>query len=156
MVDRTTGVDVHVGFRVKALQQVFRVAMDSALQEAAISTSQYAVLTAIRDLPGASGAALAARTFMTPQSLNESLAGLEQRGLVARTPHPTHGRIIEARLTPEGAAALRKGEAIVFGIEEQMLAPLLPVQREALSDMLDGCRKALADATLNPRRSASR
>lgn len=110
------------------------------------------VTTSLGMLPGASGAALAARTFMTPQSLNELLAGLDQRGLVVRTPHPTHGRIIEARLTSQGEAALRKAETIVFGIEERMLAPLSTVQRDALSDMLERCRQALSDAAVNPRR----
>jgi DNA-binding MarR family transcriptional regulator len=102
------------------------------------------VLAALRDLPAASGAELAARTFMSPQSLNELLVRLERRGLVARRPHPTHGRILEASLTPDGAARLEEADQIVRAIEGQMVHALSPVERQALARMLEACRVALS------------
>lgn len=138
-----TGVEALVGFQVKALQQVLRTAMDSALRESGITTSQFAVLAALRDLPGSSGASLAGRTFMSPQSLNEALGGLERRGLVSRSAHPTHGRIIEARLTESGLAALTVSDEIVRRIEQRMLGSLSLSERRDLARMLARCRGAL-------------
>ncbi len=138
------GVAAFVGFQVKALQQVLRTAMDSALRESGLTTSQFAILAALRDLPGASGTLLAARTFMSPQSLNEALGGLERRGLVWRSAHPTHGRIIEARLTESGLAALAASDAIARQVERRMLEPLTASERRDLASMLSRCRSALA------------
>ncbi|HEX7490846.1 MAG TPA: MarR family transcriptional regulator, partial [Candidatus Limnocylindrales bacterium] len=134
----------YVGFQVKALQQILRTVMDAALRGTPVSTSQYAVLATLRDAPGASGAAIAARTFMSPQSLNEAVAGLERRGLVTRAPHPTHGRIVVSGLTPVGDVALREADEIVARIEEQMLQGLSQLEREAFAGMLETCRVALS------------
>ena len=140
----TPDASLYVGFQVKALQQILRTVMDAALRGTPLSTSQYAVLAALRDLPGASGAAIAARTFMSPQSLSEALAGLERRKLVIRAAHPTHGRILVTCLTPVGEAALREADEIVARIEERMLEGLSPSERLALANMLEICRIALS------------
>jgi DNA-binding MarR family transcriptional regulator len=34
--------------------------------------------------------------------MNRVLARLEREGLVARQPHPTHGRILQVTLKPQG------------------------------------------------------
>lgn len=146
MAEPASPVEGRIGFRVKALQQALRSSLDAALRPTGISTSAYATLAAIRDAPQAWGAALAARTFMTPQSLNEQLVALERRGLIRRRPHPTHGRIIEARLTPAGDGALRRADAIVLGVEEQMLRPLSPRRRLVLAELLEACQVALTSS----------
>jgi DNA-binding MarR family transcriptional regulator len=49
-----------------------------------------------------SAADLARAMGTTPQGANVLVTGMTQRGLVERTPHPTHGRILETYPTDEG------------------------------------------------------
>jgi DNA-binding MarR family transcriptional regulator len=46
---------------------------------------------------------------ISPQAMNGVVATLERDGLVQRAPHPTHGRILQASLTDEGAKRLAAG-----------------------------------------------
>src|SRR5262245_55810185 len=112
--------------------------MDEALRPLGLTTPQYAALAALEAGP-LSGAELARRCFVTPQTMNELLVGLERRGLVARRPHATHGRVVEARLHPEGSAALATCHRAVQAVEERMVAGLDDAERRRLADALRGC-----------------
>jgi DNA-binding MarR family transcriptional regulator len=71
-------------------------------------------------------AGLARRAFVTPQTMNQVLRELEQKGWAARHPDPGHARILQADLTPAGHEKLRACHRAVNAVEEQMLAPLAP------------------------------
>ncbi|MER7398265.1 MarR family transcriptional regulator [Streptomyces sp. NPDC000151] len=58
-----------------------------------------------RDGP-ATTAALARAELVRPQSMRVTLAALEERGVVARSPHPTDGRQAVLALTDEGRRVL--------------------------------------------------
>jgi DNA-binding MarR family transcriptional regulator len=60
------------------------------------------VLSILARDPGASNADLARACTTTPQAMNGVVATLVRDGLVERRPHPTHGRILQVTLTPEG------------------------------------------------------
>ena len=49
--------------------------------------------------------------------MNGVLAKLEQRGLIERHPHPTHGRILQVSLTSEGERRLEAAHPAVRGLE---------------------------------------
>jgi DNA-binding MarR family transcriptional regulator len=55
----------------------------------------------------ATSAALAKQEQISPQSMGATLAGLEARGLIARTPDPDDGRQILRAPTDQGLDALR-------------------------------------------------
>ena len=55
----------------------------------------------------ATSAALAKQEQISPQSMGATLAGLEARGLIARTPDPDDGRQILLAPTDQGLDALR-------------------------------------------------
>jgi DNA-binding MarR family transcriptional regulator len=61
-----------------------------------------------------SNAQLAVRTMISPQSANEMVKVMETKRWIERKPDPTHGRIIQIRLTEEGHAVLREGDAKVL------------------------------------------
>jgi DNA-binding MarR family transcriptional regulator len=71
--------------------------------------------------PGSSGADLARACNTTPQAMNGVLATLEREELIARRPHPTHGRILQVTLTARGeerfAAATPAVRALEAAIE---------------------------------------
>lgn len=134
------------GFLIKQAQAALHAEMARALAVHDATVSQYAVLSALDQESGLSNAQLARRAFITPQSMSENLRELEQRAWVARRPHPGHGRILQAELTPQGQEVLRRCEAAVTLIEERMLAGLDPGQRRDLAAALRSCVTALDPA----------
>ena len=134
----------HPGYLLKRAQAALNAAMTGALREHGATLSQYAVLTALDEEPGLSNADLARRSFVTPQTMNQVLRELEQKGWVARHPHPGHARILQADLTPAGRTALGGCHRAVTAIEEQMLAPLAPGDVKQFAAALRACIQALS------------
>lgn len=132
-----------VGYQLKRAQQALRSAMDAALRERGITTPQYAALTALEADEPLSGAEMARRCFVTPQTMNGIVVGLEQAALVERTPHPDHGRVIETHLTEAGRVLLRDAHQAVLVIEERMLAGMSAAERRRLAVLLRCCTKNL-------------
>jgi DNA-binding MarR family transcriptional regulator len=139
--DRATD---HPGYLLKRAQAALHAAMAGALREHGATLAQYAVLTAIDEEPGLSNADLARRAFVTPQTMNQVLRELERKEWVTRHPHPGNARILQADLNEAGRAALRACHRAVDGIEEQMLAPLTPDDRQRFATTLRACVEALS------------
>lgn len=125
-----------VGYQLKRAQQALRTAMDEGLRAQGITTPQYAALTALEADEPLSGAELARRCFVTAQTMNAILVGLERARLVERAPHAAHGRVIDARLTKRGRAKLRDAHQTVSGIEERMLSEMTAAGRRRLNETL--------------------
>jgi DNA-binding MarR family transcriptional regulator len=125
-----------VGYQLKRAQQALRTAMDEGLRAQGITTPQYAALTALEADEPLSGAELARRCFVTAQTMNAILVGLERARLVERTAHAEHGRVIDARLTKRARAKLQEAHQTVFGIEERMLSEMTAAGRRRLNETL--------------------
>jgi DNA-binding MarR family transcriptional regulator len=124
--ERYRGVEGHIGYLLAQAFYTLRAAMDATLLPHGLSPAQYAVLSVLARDPGSSGADLARAWNTTPQAMNGVLATLERDGLVERRPHPTHGRIRQVTLSPEGerrlAAANPAIRELEAGIEEGLSA----------------------------------
>src|ERR1700730_6609082 len=131
--DRVTDL---VGYQLKRAQQALRTAMDEGLRAHGLQTPQPAALPPREADEPLSGAELARRCFVTAQTMNAILVGLERARLVERTAHAKHGRVIEARLTKRGRATVEDAHRTVFGIEERMLSKITPVRRRRLNETL--------------------
>ena len=136
-------VESRVGYQMKRAQHALRIGMDKALREVGMTTAQYAALSALEAAPGLSGAELARRGFVTPQTMNVLLANLEAAGLVARRPHPEHGRVLQAYLTETGEESLGRAHGLVEDVEQRMLEKLSQKDRRRLLEALRGCADAL-------------
>jgi DNA-binding MarR family transcriptional regulator len=119
--------------------------MDEGLRGLGLTTPQYAALSALEAEPGMSGAELARWAFVTPQTMNGIVVGLEGRGLISRRPHPSHGRVLMAFLTREGEALVAQAHGVVEEIEERMLEGLGKDERLQLSETLRNCADALSN-----------
>ncbi len=135
----TIPVTRHVGYILKQAQHALRARLDQSLREIGLSTAQFALLTALQEAKVASGAELARRCFVTPQTITGLIASLVRAGLIVRSPSRRHGRVIEARLTPDGLRLFRRARTIVYAIEEEMLSNLSSSERAALGQMLRLC-----------------
>lgn len=109
-----------------------------------MTTPQYATLSALQeDRAALSGAELARRCFVTPQTMNAIVQNLETSGFVTRSESPLHGRIMNVTLTPQGKTVVSRCHRVVLRIEEQMLAHLGAAERERLAEVLLECSQAL-------------
>jgi DNA-binding MarR family transcriptional regulator len=132
------------GWLLKRAQDALNVAMTAALGDFGATLPEYAVLTALAEEPGLSNADLARRTFVTPQTMNQVIRELEQRGWVSRHPHPDHGRILQAELTADGRQTLTACHQVVDAVEGRMLARLGPAERRQLAAGLRSCIEGLS------------
>ncbi|MEV7038695.1 MarR family transcriptional regulator [Amycolatopsis sp. NPDC051061] len=124
---------------LKRAQQAPNQACTDRLRPLELSMSQYAVLRALDDHPGASSAELARITFVTRQSLRDVLGGLRSAGLVTVAEQASTGRARPVALTASGHAKLRAAEELVTQVEEEMLGDLSADQRRYLADLLHTC-----------------
>jgi DNA-binding MarR family transcriptional regulator len=132
------------GYLIKRAQQALNQACTDRLRPLELSMSQYAVLRALDDHPGASSAELARITFVTRQSLRDVLGGLRSAGLVTVAEQASTGRARPVTLTPSGRARLAAAEDLITQVEVQMLDTLSAGQRRDLADLLRTCVANLA------------
>jgi len=137
MSEATTGD--RPGYLLKRAQQALNQACTERLRPLELSMSQYAVLRALDDHPGASSAELARITFVTRQSLRDVLTGLRSAGLVTVAEQASTGRARPVALTASGRAKLRAAEDLVTQVETEMLGDLSADQRRSLADLLRTC-----------------
>lgn len=109
-----------LGYRLKRTHAALRGAMDRALREHGLTVSQYACLELLDQQPGLSNAELARGTFVTRQSMNVVLRGLQDGGLITRPAATDHGRALPAHLTEEGHRRLAGARAVVYPIDQRM------------------------------------
>jgi DNA-binding MarR family transcriptional regulator len=97
-----------------------------------LTPTQLATLAAVERHPGVTPGELAEQEKMQPPSMTRVIAALEERGLVARTPHPTDRRQVTVNVTASGSALLieerRRKEAWLA----QRLRDLTPEERATL------------------------
>ncbi|GHJ19095.1 hypothetical protein TPA0909_07090 [Streptomyces albus] len=110
-----------MGYRLKRAHAALRGAMDQALREHDLTVPQYACLEVLAARPGMSNADLARATFVTRQSMNVVLRGLQDQGLLTRPATAETGRARPATLTDEGMRRLDEAQKAVYAIESRMI-----------------------------------
>jgi DNA-binding MarR family transcriptional regulator len=130
-------------YLVGRVDRVVRRAIDDVVKAHGLSVNQYTTLSVLDHRSGLSNAQLARRSLVSPQSANEVLLALEQRGLVRRRAHPDHGRILQTRLTAKGRRTLVACDAHVREVEDSMVKGLTNQQQTTLRHALLSCVHAL-------------
>lgn len=103
---------LHEGFERIAL--VLRADLWSAAGEVGLHPTQAQVLSLLAARPaGLRAKTIAAHLAVSPPSMADTLAALERKGLLRRTPDPSDARAVIARLTDEGRAHVRAVAAAV-------------------------------------------
>jgi DNA-binding MarR family transcriptional regulator len=139
-----------VSYVIGRLDRALRRHLDEGIAQHGLTTLQYTTLSVLRARSGLSNAQLARRSLMTPQSMSEVLARLEQKGLIRRDPDPAHGRVIRVELTEAGREALTACDGVVDEIEETMLGQLGAGDREQFAAWMAGCVRMLGAGLLEP------
>ncbi|MFE2180935.1 MarR family winged helix-turn-helix transcriptional regulator [Streptomyces sp. NPDC059455] len=133
----------HVGYRLKRAAAALRGAMDKALRECGLTVPQYSCLELLDQRPGLSNAELARGTFVTRQSMNVVLRGLQDADLISRPATTDHGRALPAHLTEHGRERLDAARSAVYAIERTMVDALPQRRLAALLADLDRMAEAL-------------
>lgn len=132
--------------QMRQTQHAIRVRLDADLASTGLTTPQFTVL-AVLEREGELSASDLAREFgMTAQTVNVLVQGLETDGYLERSPHPAHGRILLAKLTPAGRRALKLGRAVAVGVQKQLMAGLGTADRRMLLRQLKAIEKAAAES----------
>ena len=126
------------------LQRVARRIRNNRRDES-MSDSQLSVLFALDKEGDSSPSALAERERVSPPSMNRTLNGLEERGLVRRDPSPDDARKVIVSLTREGRELTRETRRLRTAWFSRQLAALTVDERAALEAAADVLRK-IADA----------
>jgi DNA-binding MarR family transcriptional regulator len=74
---------------------------------------------------------------ISPRTVTDMIDGLETRGLVARSPHPSDRRVTLLRLTVEGRQQLTVAAAVAEQASQAAVADLSPQDQRALRKLLD-------------------
>ena len=114
----------------------------AASAQDALTPSQVSVMARLDTRGPATTAALAREELVRPQSMRMTLAALEERGLVARAPHPTDGRLVVFSLTDEGVRLRGSGRRARRGwLAETIDAQLSAAEQRALTDVIPVLRR---------------
>jgi DNA-binding MarR family transcriptional regulator len=132
-----------IGYNLKITQHRLRQRLDAELARVGITAPQNAVLLAVAGNPRMSNAELARAAFVTPQTMQAILVNLERDGLIVRSPHPEHGRVIMTELTAAGEQAVAGGAKAADAVEKRMLSRLSVEEARVLCELLKRCAAAL-------------
>ncbi|WP_035855819.1 MarR family winged helix-turn-helix transcriptional regulator [Cryptosporangium arvum] len=133
-----------LGVLIKETQAILHQRMDEVLRPLGLTVPQYACLQALHDTPGITGSELARRVFVSRQSTNIVLQGLEKRGLIVRSEDQGPRRERATELTDTAVALLGQARAGVAAVAVRMTGGLSPADADRLHALLSTCRDALA------------
>ena len=142
-VETVGPLDESVGYLLKQAATALRSAMDAALRPLDLSVPQYDCLELLGQRSGLSNADLARGAFVTRQSMNGVLRGLQDRGLISRPVTAPSGRALPSHLTPAGRRRLQDASARVRAVEKQMLTSFSATQERRMCRELVACVAAL-------------
>lgn len=104
-----------VATRLRISISAFRRGSHEALSEGDLPAPQLTALSRLERFGPVTTAELARREQITPQAMGVTVAGLEERGLVARSADPADGRRWLLTATDAGRDALNSGRSAIVG-----------------------------------------
>ena len=98
---------------------------------------QRSALLVIADTPGISGAELARRCLVTPQTMTTVLGNLTVKGLIERRTVPGQGRAMETTITAAGKRLLGRADKKIVEVEELLSGQLTKADQQSLRKLLE-------------------
>ena len=139
-------LDTSLGYLLKEAASALRAAMEEVLRPLGMTITHYSCLELLAQRPGLSNSELARGAFVTRQSMNVLLQGLERDGFVTRPAEPPAGTALPTTLTPRGRKSLAVATAAVRSVEVRMLAGMTDAEQSAAFRALRGMTRSLRDS----------
>jgi DNA-binding MarR family transcriptional regulator len=135
-VDELVDPAERITYVIRMLSGALTQGVEQALRPVRLTLVQLGALVYLCRGGDMSTAELARRVGVTPQSMASALSGLEARELIARAPHPTHGRVVQVGVTDAGRALATRAQRLTLGVDARALALLSPDERQHLHALL--------------------
>jgi DNA-binding MarR family transcriptional regulator len=130
------GPSGRTGYLLRQLMHAFHVTQEQGLRPFGLTSPQFGALYVLDLEPGLSAADLARAMGVTPQAVGLLVSALEKEHLVRRSPHPTHGRVLEIYPTEEGLGRLRAAMPFITELEDRLLTGLDAAERSLVKRWL--------------------
>ncbi|RSM63941.1 MarR family transcriptional regulator [Actinoplanes sp. ATCC 53533] len=121
-----TGAMNRVIWALRQAEQTLQTLKEQRLRPLGMAPAHYSLLISIHTHPGITGAELARRLTVTPQSVASLVARLADKGQLERRSHPRHRHVQELHLTDAGRQALHASDAVIAAIEHRITTRLGP------------------------------
>lgn len=131
-------------YDVKRLESAVRRRLDAICRDVGVSTAQYTALSVLRSRPGMSSAQLAERSFIRPQSANQTVAELERLGFIERAADELNHRVLRTSLTDQGRSILDACDRAVDALEEVMFDGVSDGEAAELRKIMNRCIRNLS------------
>lgn len=127
-----------IAYLVRMLSNTMNQQVERALRPLDLTQAQLAALAqlAISAPVRLSSAELGRRAGVTAQGMWSAISTLEQRELVERSPHPTHGRVLEIGITDQGNEILDKAQELAAPVDARAMALLSQDEQQQLRALL--------------------
>jgi MarR family transcriptional regulator, lower aerobic nicotinate degradation pathway regulator len=122
------------------ISEVSRVAHPLLADRLATAGSRgyhYRLLAALAEFGPASQASLGRHTGMDRSDVAAAVSDLVGRGLAVRAPDPADRRRNVISITAAGTAHLRRLDELLADVQDELLAPLSPAERQQLTVLLN-------------------
>lgn len=106
-------------------------------RETGLTTAQFLVLRAVRDLGEVTTSRIAAQVSLTQGTVTMIVDRLEARGLIERYRSTTDRRVVHTRLTDDGRKALRSAPPLLHRRLVEGFAALPESEQERIADSLE-------------------
>jgi DNA-binding MarR family transcriptional regulator len=130
-------VEERLGHATKRAEQALMGVKNAVLREAGLTVAQYSALLVLAESPGLSGAQMARRCLVTPQTMATVLATLATKGLIEREHSSVHSAVLVARLTRSGRSVLRKADRLAIDVERHLASAFTEEERDELRALLE-------------------
>ncbi|MQY29638.1 MarR family winged helix-turn-helix transcriptional regulator [Nocardia aurantia] len=140
-------VEEYVCTRIRRAEQALMGHHEAVLRGYGLTMTQYTVLLTLSREDAMSGAQLARATGVTQQSMATVLTGMQNKGLVDRTPSPVHAKVLITALTPAGRELLDRAYREVIVLERALTERFTPEEHERFCEFLDRATAILAEQT---------
>lgn len=119
-----------------------RSEVEQLLRPLSLTGIQYSILTMIESNGGMSSAEVSRRFFVTPQTMNQTIQGLVNQGLLEKSRDENNKRVLILTLTPAGLELLAQADVIADKVEREAFSVLddaeLAMMRKLLSRVFEG------------------
>ncbi len=134
-----------IGSAIRTLMNSFRHCMDAGLRARGIESSfvHGMVLKTLALEPGLSGAQIARRAIVTPQSMNGVLKSMETAQLIVREKHPENRRTDCWFITNIGLKQFEQAAEVVDDVMGRIRGAISKADAARLVELLHQCAGAL-------------
>ena len=133
------------GFLLRRAHQISAAVFEDECRTLGLTPAQFGVLTVLHASPGLDQSSLARALGFDKVTVLRVLRGLEDRGLVKRSPAPDSRRNLAVQLTLEGEVLLNKAQKPAERAYERLMAPLSTEQQMQLVALLQQMTEGLEE-----------